>query len=52
MPTVPVTGNVIYEACNAGKWYDKSGYGNNGTLYNVQCVDLIKKPVRILQPVR
>jgi len=38
--------------CNAGKWYDKSGYGNNGTLYNVQCVDLIKKPVRILQPVR
>jgi hypothetical protein len=37
--------------CNAGIWYDKSGYGNNGTLYNVQCVDLIRKPVAILKPV-
>jgi hypothetical protein len=38
--------------CTNGKWWDKSGFGNHATLYNVQCVDIIKKPVRVLLPVR
>ncbi len=38
--------------CANNKWWDKSGFGNHGTLYNVQCVDIIKKPVRILSPAR
>jgi hypothetical protein len=38
--------------CSAGKWWDKSGFGNHATLYNVQCVDTTKKPTRVLSPVR
>jgi hypothetical protein len=38
--------------CSAGKWWDKSGFGNHATLYNVACVDVIKKPARVLSPVR
>jgi len=55
----PTNGLVLWLSwdsldCGAGKWYDKSGYNNHGTLYNVQCVDYptLKKPVRILSPVR
>ncbi|PNV81834.1 MAG: hypothetical protein C0179_00670 [Fervidicoccus sp.] len=38
--------------CASGMWYDKSGFGNHATLYNVQCVDTTKKPTRVLSPVR
>jgi len=34
----------------AGKWYDKSGYGNHGTIYGATLVDVIRKPVRVLSP--
>ena len=35
---------------DAGVWYDKSGYGNDGAIYGATLVDVIKKPVRILSP--
>ena len=36
----------------AGVWYDKSGYGNHGTIYGAQLVNIIKSPTRILTPAR
>jgi len=36
----------------AGKWYDKSGYGNDGTIYGATEVEIIKSPVRTLTPTR
>jgi hypothetical protein len=38
--------------CTNGKWWDKSGFGNHGTLYNVQCVDVVSTPTRVQTPVR
>jgi len=35
-----------------GIWYDKSGYGNHGTIYGATLVQIVKQPRRILSPSR
>jgi len=37
---------------NAGVWYDKSGYGNHGTIYGATLVKIVKPPRRVLTPAR
>ena len=33
---------------DAGKWYDKSGQGNHGTIYNAKHILMNKLPSRVL----
>jgi len=35
-----------------GKWYDKSGNGNHGTIYGATLVQIVKSPKRVLTPAR
>jgi len=36
----------------AGVWYDKSGFGNHGTIYGATLVKIVKPPRRVLTPSR
>jgi len=36
----------------AGIWYDKSGFGNHGTIYGATLVQIVKSPRRVLTPSR
>jgi hypothetical protein len=40
------------EAIQPPTWYDKSNFGNNGTIYGAQKTQLIRKPVRTLAATR
>jgi len=35
-----------------GIWYDKSGYGNHGTIYGATLVQIVKSPKRVQSPLR
>jgi len=37
---------------SAGKWYDKSGYGNHGTIYGATLAQIVKPARRVLTPSR
>jgi hypothetical protein len=40
------------EAIQPPTWYDKSGFGNNGTIYGAQKIQLIRRPARTLTATR
>jgi hypothetical protein len=53
-PNNPITNGLVLwlqadpKYISGNTWLDLSGYGNNGTIYNAQLIQLEKTPARVL----